>query len=68
MIRLSARHEEDIGSDTQRAVDSIQFITDHMKDDEINKQFREDWRFVSSVLDRFLLYSFLGVTLGGTFG
>lgn len=31
-------------------------------------QVREDWIYVSMVIDRILLYVLLGVTLGGTMG
>ena len=31
-------------------------------------QYRDDWRFVAMVIDRFLLYVFFGITLGGTMG
>ena len=72
--------EENLTPSARRAIDSIQFITDNMRDEETIKQVlsflerrtylqcRDDWKFVAQVLDRFLLYTFLGVTLGGTFG
>ncbi|KAH7678337.1 nicotinic acetylcholine receptor beta-1 chain precursor, partial [Aphelenchoides avenae] len=29
---------------------------------------RDDWKYVAMVIDRFLLYTFFGITLGGTLG
>lgn len=31
-------------------------------------QILEDWRYISMVIDRLLLYIFLAVTIGGTVG
>ncbi|KAI6204426.1 hypothetical protein M3Y94_00673000 [Aphelenchoides besseyi] len=51
-----------------RAIDSIEYITDHLKKDEEYKIKRDDWKYVAMVIDRFLLFVFAGVTLGGTVG
>lgn len=59
---------EDLSRDAQRAIDAIEFITENRRDEEITKQFRDDWKFIASVVDRFLLYGFFGATLGGTIG
>lgn len=32
------------------------------------KQILDDWTYVAAVIDRFLLYIFLTVTIGGTIG
>ncbi len=31
-------------------------------------QIRDDWKFVSMVIDRLLLYVFFAITVGGTIG
>ncbi|CAD5208837.1 unnamed protein product [Bursaphelenchus xylophilus] len=54
--------------DAIRAIDAVEFITDHLKKDEEYKMHRDDWKYVAMVIDRFLLYVFFGVTLGGTLG
>ncbi|PAV63863.1 hypothetical protein WR25_03259 isoform M [Diploscapter pachys] len=58
----------DLTPDAQRALDAIEFITENRRDEEINKQMKDDWKYVSMVIDRFLLYGFFAVTLGGTIG
>ncbi|KJH52831.1 Neurotransmitter-gated ion-channel transmembrane region [Dictyocaulus viviparus] len=68
LIRISHPSGDELTPDAQRAVDAIDFITENMKDDEITKQYRDDWKFVAMVVDRLLLYGFFGITLGGTIG
>ena len=51
-----------------RAIEAIQYITQHLKQDDEYKKIRDDWKYVSMVIDRLLLYVFFGVTAGGTFG
>ncbi len=71
----------DLTPDAQRALDAIEFITENRRDEEINKQvvlaffqttkisqMKDDWKYVSMVIDRLLLYGFFAVTFGGTIG
>nr|CAD2191109.1 unnamed protein product [Meloidogyne enterolobii] len=51
-----------------KAVEAVEYITEHLRREEDHKIHRDDWRFVAMVIDRFLLYIFFGVTLGGTIG
>ncbi|CAJ0936104.1 unnamed protein product, partial [Mesorhabditis belari] len=51
-----------------KAIDAIEYITDHLKDEEENKVRQDDWRYVAIVLDRLMLFIFFGITLGGTLG
>uniref|UniRef100_A0A914LJ76 Uncharacterized protein n=1 Tax=Meloidogyne incognita TaxID=6306 RepID=A0A914LJ76_MELIC len=51
-----------------KAVEAVEYITEHLRREEDHKSHRDDWRFVAMVIDRFLLYIFFGVTLGGTIG
>uniref|UniRef100_A0A915KMK9 Neurotransmitter-gated ion-channel transmembrane domain-containing protein n=1 Tax=Romanomermis culicivorax TaxID=13658 RepID=A0A915KMK9_ROMCU len=55
-------------TDALRSIEAIDYITEHLKQDEEYKQIRDDWKYVAMVIDRLLLYIFLGVTLGGTLG
>ena len=51
-----------------RAIDAIEYITDHLKQDETYKMYRDDWKYVAMIIDRLLLYVFFGITVGGTVG
>lgn len=51
-----------------KAIDSIEYITEHLRKDNEYKRIREEWKFVSMVIDRLLLYVFFAVTAGGTMG
>ncbi|CAI5437965.1 unnamed protein product [Caenorhabditis angaria] len=51
-----------------RAIEAIEYITDHLKRDEEHKSYRDDWKYVAMVIDRLLLYVFFGITVGGTCG
>ncbi|KAH7716177.1 nicotinic acetylcholine receptor non-alpha subunit 29.3 [Aphelenchoides avenae] len=57
-----------LSQDAMRAIDAIEYITDHLRKDEEYKMHRDDWKYVAMVIDRFLLYTFFGITLGGTLG
>ncbi|VDD88390.1 unnamed protein product [Enterobius vermicularis] len=50
------------------AINAIEYITEYIKENEEQKMKREDWKYVGLVIDRFLLYIFVGITLGGTLG
>ncbi|CAI5449741.1 unnamed protein product [Caenorhabditis angaria] len=67
-IQNEEEFDDELSPEAQRAVDAIEFITENRRDEEITKQFRDDWKFIASVVDRFLLYGFFGATLGGTIG
>ncbi|VDM64378.1 unnamed protein product [Angiostrongylus costaricensis] len=51
-----------------RAIDSIDYITDHLKKVQERKMYRDDWKYVAMIIDRLLLYVFFGITVGGTCG
>ncbi|PAV59885.1 hypothetical protein WR25_19795 [Diploscapter pachys] len=51
-----------------KAVDAVEYITDHLKKEEEHKMFRDDWKYVAMIIDRLLLYIFSGITIGGTCG
>ncbi|CAL2050351.1 unnamed protein product [Caenorhabditis brenneri] len=60
--------EEKLSSDAKKAIEAIEYITTHLTHDNAFKRQREEWKFVSVVIDRLLLYLFFGVTTGGTMG
>ncbi|CAJ0582785.1 unnamed protein product, partial [Mesorhabditis spiculigera] len=55
-------------ADGIRAIDAIEYITDHLKKEEEHKMQRDDWKYVAMIIDRLLLYIFFGITVGGTCG
>ncbi|CAJ0929677.1 unnamed protein product, partial [Mesorhabditis belari] len=55
-------------ADALRAIDAIEYITDHLRKKEEFKMLRDDWKYVAMIIDRLLLYIFFGITLGGTCG
>uniref|UniRef100_A0A1I7W6G7 Neur_chan_LBD domain-containing protein n=1 Tax=Heterorhabditis bacteriophora TaxID=37862 RepID=A0A1I7W6G7_HETBA len=57
-----------LSPDALRAIDAIEYITDHLKQDEEYKMYRDDWKYVAMIIDRLLLYVFFGITVGGTCG
>uniref|UniRef100_A0A914ZUW9 Uncharacterized protein n=1 Tax=Parascaris univalens TaxID=6257 RepID=A0A914ZUW9_PARUN len=57
-----------LSADALRAIDAIEYITDHLKQDEEYKMYRDDWKYVAMIIDRLLLYVFFGITVGGTCG
>ncbi|CAI4229492.1 unnamed protein product [Auanema sp. JU1783] len=68
LIRIQHDACEDLSPEAQRAIDAIDYVTENMKEAEITKQYRDDWKYVAMVVDRLLLYGFFGITLGGTIG
>ncbi|VDM62701.1 unnamed protein product [Angiostrongylus costaricensis] len=57
-----------LSADALRAIDAIEYITEHLKQDEEYKMYRDDWKYVAMIIDRLLLYVFFGITAGGTCG
>jgi hypothetical protein len=51
-----------------KAMDAIEYITEHLRKDNQYKRIREEWKYVAMVIDRLLLYVFFAVTVGGTCG
>ncbi|XP_076444121.1 acetylcholine receptor subunit beta-like 1 [Babylonia areolata] len=49
-----------------RATEAVQFIYHHLKAEEEYSAVLDDWKYVARVLDRLLLFIFLGVTLSGS--
>ena len=57
-----------LSNEALQAIDAIEYITNHLKEDELVKICRNDWKYVAMVIDRILLIVFFGITLGGTLG
>lgn len=69
---LSPEYRDHLGTlltdEAVKAIDAIEYITEHLRKDNEYKRVREEWKFVSMVIDRLLLYVFFAVTAGGTMG
>jgi len=51
-----------------RAAQAVEFIAEHLRNDDEYVQIREDWKFVAMVVDRLQLCVFFIVTTVGTLG
>ncbi|XP_067934664.1 acetylcholine receptor subunit beta-like 1 [Watersipora subatra] len=49
-----------------KAIEAIEFITEHLKRVDDYDEICNDWRYIAGVIDRFLLYIFLIITIAGT--
>uniref|UniRef100_A0AAN0LHC3 Nicotinic acetylcholine receptor n=1 Tax=Polyphagotarsonemus latus TaxID=1204166 RepID=A0AAN0LHC3_9ACAR len=49
-----------------KATEAIEFIAEHLRNEDQYIQIREDWKFVAMVIDRLQLYIFFIVTVFGT--
>lgn len=52
--------------DAYRAAEAIDFIAEHLRNEDQYLQIREDWKYVAMVIDRLQLYLFFGITSFGT--
>ncbi|KAH7643696.1 acetylcholine receptor subunit beta-like 1 [Dermatophagoides farinae] len=52
--------------DAYRAAEAIEFIAEHLRNEDQYIQIREDWKYVAMVIDRLQLYLFFGITSFGT--
>ncbi|GMT30655.1 hypothetical protein PFISCL1PPCAC_21952, partial [Pristionchus fissidentatus] len=57
-----------LGDEALKAIDAIEYITEHLRNDNESKRQRDDWKYVALVIDRVLLYTFFAVTSCGTAG
>ncbi|XP_074650170.1 acetylcholine receptor subunit alpha-like isoform X2 [Tubulanus polymorphus] len=52
----------------QRALDGVDFVAEHLRNDCEESQIREDWKYVATVMDRLFLWIFTTACLVGTLG
>lgn len=50
----------------QKTLESVEYITQHLRLKDDYEMICDDWKYVASVIDRFLLYTFIIVTVIGT--
>ncbi|CAG0918419.1 unnamed protein product [Notodromas monacha] len=64
----SIRHQRNYAPDVLRAIEGVQFIAQHIKDDDEDNDVQEDWKYIAMVLDRFFLWIFTLACVLGTCG
>ncbi|KHJ98275.1 Neurotransmitter-gated ion-channel transmembrane region [Oesophagostomum dentatum] len=70
-LMLDARGQEEtpgLSNEATQAMEAIEYITRHLTRDNDYKRQCDEWKYVSMVLDRLLLYVFFAATTGGTMG
>ncbi|CAG0882854.1 unnamed protein product [Cyprideis torosa] len=51
-----------------KAAEAVEFIAEHLRNEDEYTQIREDWKYVAMVIDRLQLFIFFMVTMLGTVG
>ncbi|XP_076070042.1 nicotinic acetylcholine receptor beta1 isoform X2 [Oratosquilla oratoria] len=54
--------------EAMKATEAVEFIAEHLRNEDEYIQIREDWKYVAMVIDRLQLYIFFAVTTAGTIG
>ncbi|KAF6037002.1 nAChRa4 [Bugula neritina] len=54
--------------EVERALEGVQHIANHIKEDIDYEQIQEEWKFMAMVIDRLFLWLFTTACLVGTFG
>jgi len=65
---LTRRRRSVLPPTVMQAVIGVNFIAEHLKEQDEFNQIKQDWQFVAQVLDRLFMWMFAAVCLVGTFG
>ncbi|XP_059051036.1 acetylcholine receptor subunit beta-like 1 [Achroia grisella] len=57
-----------LSPEAAKATEAVEFIAEHLRNEDLYIQTREDWKYVAMVIDRLQLYIFFIVTTAGTVG
>ncbi|XP_015124164.1 acetylcholine receptor subunit beta-like 1 [Diachasma alloeum] len=57
-----------LSPEATKATEAVEFIAEHLRNEDLYIQTREDWKYVAMVIDRLQLYLFFIVTTAGTIG
>ncbi|XP_059486719.1 acetylcholine receptor subunit beta-like 1 isoform X1 [Neocloeon triangulifer] len=57
-----------LSPEAYKATEAVEFIAEHLRNEDEYIQIREDWKYVAMVIDRLQLYIFFLVTTAGTIG
>ncbi|ENN76855.1 hypothetical protein D910_11932, partial [Dendroctonus ponderosae] len=55
-----------LSPEVSKATEAVEFIAEHLRNEDLYIQTREDWKYVAMVIDRLQLYMFFIVTTAGT--
>ncbi|XP_029521393.2 neuronal acetylcholine receptor subunit alpha-4b [Oncorhynchus nerka] len=66
VIRETMVHR--ISPSMRRAIESVQYIADHLRAEDADFSVKEDWKYVAMVIDRIFLWMFVLVCILGTLG
>lgn len=73
LLQMPRRESESSDSlfitpEAYKATEAVEFIAEHLRNEDEYIQIREDWKYVAMVIDRLQLYIFFAVTTAGTIG
>ncbi|XP_027219384.1 acetylcholine receptor subunit beta-like 1 isoform X2 [Penaeus vannamei] len=73
LLQMPRRESESSDSlfmtpEAYKATEAVEFIAEHLRNEDEYIQVREDWKYVAMVIDRLQLYIFFAVTTAGTIG
>ncbi|KAL1110186.1 hypothetical protein AAG570_008263 [Ranatra chinensis] len=57
-----------LSPEASKATEAVEFIAEHLRNEDQYIQIREDWKYVAMVIDRLQLFIFFIVTTAGTIG
>ncbi|EEB15168.1 DrosGluCl, putative [Pediculus humanus corporis] len=57
-----------LSPEASKATEAVEFIAEHLRNEDQYIQIREDWKYVAMVIDRLQLFIFFIVTTAGTVG
>lgn len=57
-----------LSPEASKATEAVEFIAEHLRNEDLYIQTREDWKYVAMVIDRLQLYIFFIITTVGTVG
>ncbi|XP_066905602.1 acetylcholine receptor subunit beta-like 1 [Halyomorpha halys] len=57
-----------LSPEASKATEAVEFIAEHLRNEDQYIQIREDWKYVAMVIDRLQLVMFFIVTTAGTIG
>nr|AGK89912.1 nicotinic acetylcholine receptor subunit beta 1 [Pandalus japonicus] len=73
LLQMPRRESESSDSlfmtpEAYKATEAVEFIAEHLRNEDEYIQIREDWKYVAMVIDRLQLYIFFLITTAGTIG
>ncbi|XP_014663809.1 PREDICTED: acetylcholine receptor subunit alpha-like 1 [Priapulus caudatus] len=66
--QMRLQNSKPTSSDVQTAMEDVQYIAQHIQEEDEINSVREDWQYIAMVLDRLFLYFFSAACVIGTLG